>query len=125
MAHYDQSDLETTNKASNKSSYLSQIIDNVVPVPVLTSKLLPVVERRLAAWNPGEVVSRAASAKHLATSIGPLNTLILWALDEGGLVLPVIFAVPQVIGLCWGGDLVNLMRVATGQLSVKCKTGIL
>jgi len=91
---------------------LSQVCDDVIPCPLLATILLPIIEGRLAAGDPSEVVGAAASTQNLTTSVWLFNTLVVLTLDHSGLVSPVILATSEVKGLGWGGDVLNLLRVA-------------
>lgn len=95
---------------------LAEVIDTAVPVPLRTTKLLPVVESRLRAGNPGEVVGARRSTKSLATGVGLLNSLVVIALDHCRLVCPVMLAAAQVEGLRGSGDLGNLVGVGDTSL---------
>jgi hypothetical protein len=96
----------------DEGSYLSQIIDTVIPCPLLATILFPVVKCRFAAGDPREVVGTAASSQNLTAGIGFLNALVVVTLDHGRLVRPVILTSSQVKGLCRSGNVFNLLWVA-------------
>lgn len=90
-----------------------------VPVPVLSTVLLPVVDCRLAAADPGVVVCAAATAEDLTAGVGLLKASIFGAVDQGGLVGPVVLAVAQLEGAGRSadhGDVVGLLEVCESHL---------
>lgn len=99
-------------------SRLVEVLLGVFPVPSGTTKLLPIVEGCGRASNPGIIVERSTAAQHLSTGVRLLDTSIVWAVDHGRLVLPVVLRVSQTHGLRRGGDVGDLGRVAG-----YCKSG--
>lgn len=95
---------------------LPEVRHKRIPGPFLASIFFPSVEGRLAAGHPGEVVQRRATTQSLTASVGLLDTLVVVALDHGGLVGPVVIAVPELHGYGGRGDLLNLLRVANTSL---------
>lgn len=96
-----------------KNPHFSEICDAVIPRPVRATILFPVIKRCLAAGDPGKVVSTAASSQYLAAGIWFLNTFVIIAIDHGCLVRPIIFAASEIKGLCGGGNVVDLLWIAT------------
>lgn len=100
------------------SRRLVEVVLNVFPVPSRTTKLLPVVEGCGRASNPSIVIERGTATQHLATGVRFLNTSVVWAVDHGRFIPPVVLRVSQTHGLCRGGDVADLRRIAGYQLSL-------
>lgn len=66
-----------------------------LPCPFIATILLPRIECFPTTTNPGEVVQAATPAKHLSTGIWLSNTLVVWLVDEGRLIGPVVLAVSE------------------------------
>lgn len=95
---------------------LTEVRHEGVPGPFLASVFLPPVKGRLAAGHPGEVVQRRAPTKRLTPRVGLLDAFVVVTLDQGGLVRPVVLAVPELHGFRGRGDLLVLMGVANTSL---------
>lgn len=94
------------------SSRLVEVFFGVFPVPSRTTKLLPVIEGCSRASNPSIVIERSTATQHLTTGVWFLDTSVVWAVDHGRFVLPVVLRVSQAHGLCRGGDVADLGRIA-------------
>ncbi len=92
--------------------YLLEIFLARSPVPIRTAKGLPSIECSSTPRNPSIIIQAAASSEHLASCIWFLDASVVGSVDHGGLVCPVIVAVAEFEGSCWGCDLGDLARIS-------------
>lgn len=88
-------------------SALAEVRNEMIPGPFFSTVLLPQIEGRLAAGDPGEVIQRGA------TTGGLLNALIVVALDHRSFVSPVVLAAAEVHSHRRGSYLLDLVGIAT------------
>lgn len=111
------------------ATHLIEILLNIVPSPLISSELTPIIEGSGTAWEPSVVVKTTASSEDLAAGVRLLDTSVFLAVDHAGLVLPVILATTKLKGTSWGGDCIDVLRVSNTcfddkyiDLGVFCKT---
>ena len=92
---------------------LVKIVLGVGPVPFIAAELSSVVECGCTTANPGVVVERAATTKDFAADVGFLDSSVLWPINHGRLVSPIILASAQLEGASWSCDFGDFDRVAS------------
>ena len=100
--------------SSTNYSYtdLIKLILAALPIPKLAAKFRPIIIRALTPSYPGEVIETAASTEDFSSRVGLLDSLIVWPLNHGGLVAPVVFAVAEFKGSSWCCDHRFITRIA-------------
>src|ERR1700722_14348435 len=88
---------------------LVEIVLDAGPVPFTAAELGPVVECGCATANPGVVV---ATTKDSAAGVGFLHSSVLWPINHGHLVSPIILASAQREGASWSCDFGDFVCVA-------------
>ena len=92
--------------------WLIKVLSGLLPVPAGTTEFFPIVKGRGAATDPSVVVQARAAAEDLATGVGLLNTSVVWAIDHGALVRPIVLGATKLKGTGRGGDGWDITRVA-------------
>lgn len=82
-------------------THFPQVLEAVIEIPLLPTKLGPVIVHRTTPPHPAEVIETTASAQYLASGVVLLRASIVRAIDHRGLICPIVLALDQIKCQTW------------------------